>query len=131
MTITAIGTYNISGTLNNGQIIVDTEDEGTVNLVLNGATINNSTSAPIYVRSADKTVITLADGTQNDVTDGAAYTYDDAEAEEPNAAIFSKDDLTINGGGALTVTANFNDGITSKDDLKITSGVITVNAVND
>jgi hypothetical protein len=131
VTITAAGTYNISGTLNDGQIIVDTEDEGAVNLVLNGATINNSTSAPIYVRSADKTVITLADGTQNAVTDGAAYTYDDAEAEEPNAAIFSKDDLTINGGGSLTVTANFNDGITSKDDLKITGGVITVNAVND
>ncbi len=131
VTITAAGTYNISGTLNNGQIIVDTEDEGAVNLVLNGATIKNSTSAPIYVRSADKTVITLADGTQNAVTDGSAYTYDDAEAEEPNAAIFSKDDLTINGGGALTVTGNFNDGITSKDDLKITGGVITVNAVND
>lgn len=131
VTITAAGTYNISGALNDGQIIVDTEDEGTINLVLNNATINNATSAPIYIRNADKTIITLADGTQNYVTDGAAYTYDDAEAEEPNAAIFSKDDLTINGGGALTVTANFNDGITSKDDLKITGGVITVNAVND
>jgi hypothetical protein len=131
VTITAAGTYNISGMLHDGQIIVDTEDEGAVNLVLNNATINNATSAPIYIRSANKTIITLADGTQNSVTDGAAYTYDDAEAEEPNAAIFSKDDLTINGGGSLTVTANFNDGITSKDDLKITSGVITVNAVND
>lgn len=131
VTITAAGTYNISGTLNNGQVLVDTEDEGAVNLVLNDATINKATSAPIYVRSADKVVITLSDGTQNYVTDGATYTYDDAEAEEPNAAIFSKDDLTINGGGSLTVTANFNDGITSKDDLKITSGTITVNAVND
>ncbi len=131
VTITGVGIYNISGTLDNGQVIVDTGEEGTVNLVLNGATINNSSSAPIYVRSADKTVITLADGTQNYVTDGASYTYDDTEAEEPNAAIFSKDDLTINGNGSLTVTANFNDGITSKDNLKITGGVIIVNAIND
>lgn len=131
VTISAVGTYNISGTLNNGQILVDTQEEGTIHLVLNGAAISNATSAPIYIRSADKAVITLADGTQNYVTDGSAYTYDDAAEEEPNAAIFSKDDLTINGGGALTVTANFNDGITSKDDLKITSGSITVSAVND
>lgn len=131
VTITSAGTYNVSGTLADGQIIVDTEDEETVMLVLNGVDITCSTSAPIVVVNAEKTVITLAAGSDNVVTDGAAYTFSDTETDEPNAAIFSKDDLTINGNGALTVNANFNNGIASKDDLKITGGEITVNAVND
>jgi hypothetical protein len=131
VTVTAAGTYSISGTLNNGQIAVNTEDEGTVTLVLNGVNITNTSSAPIYVLSADKTVLTLADGAQNIVSDGTSYVFANAEDDEPNAAIFSKDDLTINGNGALTVNANFNNGIATKDDLKIVSGVITVNAVND
>jgi hypothetical protein len=80
------------------------------------------------VSNADKTVITLADGTENVVTDGAVYVFPDAETDEPNAAIFSKDDLTINGNGSLIVNANYNNGIASKDDLKITSGAITANA---
>jgi hypothetical protein len=130
VTITSAGMYSISGTLNDGQIIVDTVDEETVVLVLNGADITYSTSAPIYVSNAEKTVITLADGTENYVTDGASYIFEDAE-DEPNAAVFSKDDLTINGNGSLTVNANYNNGIASKDDLKITGGSITVNAVND
>jgi uncharacterized membrane protein YhiD involved in acid resistance len=131
LTITSAGTYSISGTLNDGQIVVDTQDEETVTLVLDGVELTCSTSAPIYVSNAEKTVITLADGTENTVTDGTSYVFEDAESDEPNAAIFSKDDLTINGSGSLTVNATYNNGIASKDDLKITGGTITVNAVND
>ncbi len=131
VTVTAAGTYDISGTLNDGQIIVNAADSDKVVLVLDGADITCATSAPIYVLSADKVVITLAEGTENSVTDGTAYVFEDAESDEPNAAIFSKDDLTINGDGSLTVNANYNNGIVSKDDLKITGGTITVTAVND
>lgn len=131
ITITAAGTYSLSGTLNNGQIIVETADEDPVALVLNGVDITYATSSPIYVSNAEKVVITLADGTENVVTDGASYVFPDAETDEPNAAVFSKDDLTINGSGSLTVNANYNNGIASKDDLKIVSGNITINAVND
>ena len=131
LTITSAGVYDISGTLNDGQILVDSQYEGTVTLILNGANITSSNSAPIFVRNAEKIIITLADGTQNVVTDGASYVFDSVDLDEPNAAIFSKDDLTINGNGSLTVNANFNNGIASKDNLKITGGVITVNAVND
>lgn len=130
VTITSAGVYNISGSLNNGQIIVDTQDEETVTLVLNGADITCLTSAPIYASNAEKVVITLADGAENYITDRTAYILD-AESDEPNAAIFSKDDLTINGGGSLIVNANYANGIASKDDLKITGGNITVNAVDD
>jgi len=130
VTVKAAGTYDMQGILNDGQIVVDTQGAGTVMLILNGANITNNTSAPIYVANAEKVVINLADGTQNIVTDGTNYYYPDA-SDEPNAAIFSNDDLTINGTGSLTVNANYNNGIASDDDLKIVSGTITVNAVHD
>jgi len=129
--ITSPGIYSISGTLDNGQIIVRVEDNEIVELVLNGANITCSNNSPIYINNADEAIITLAEGTQNYVTDGDSYILGDSTADEPNAAIFSKDDLTINGNGSLTVNANYNNGIQSKDDLKITGGNITVNAVND
>ena len=57
--IRTTGTYVIEGTLDDGQIVVDAEDTGTVRLVLNGASITSSTSAAIYVKQADQTVISL------------------------------------------------------------------------
>lgn len=128
-TITAAGTYGISGTLNDGQVVVDTLDDGKVTLILNGANITCSHSAPIYVANADDTEIVLATGSQNHVTDGTSYP--NATTEDPNAAIFSHDDLTISGSGSLTVDAKFNNGITSKDELTIAGGTLTVSAVND
>lgn len=130
VTITSAGTYSISGSLADGQILVDTTDSENVNIILNGVDISCSTSAPIHVLNAEKVVITLAAGSRNSVKDGNSYSVLN-EDSEPNAAIFSKDDLTIKGSGTLTVDANYNDGITSKDDLKITGGVISVQAVND
>jgi hypothetical protein len=131
ITITSAGMYVITGTLNDGQIVVDSAGDGTVRLVLNGVGIACSNSAAIYVKNAGKTIITLAGGSENNVSDGSSYVLEDAESDEPNAAVFSKDDLTINGGGSLTVDANYDDGIVSKDDLKITGGTITVDAAND
>ncbi len=131
LTISSAGTYRISGRLNDGQIVVDTQDPEKVVLLLDAAAITNTAGPGIYVANAEKVVITLAEGTQNYVTDGAAYVFADPQADEPNAAIFSRDDLTINGAGALTVQANYNNGIVSKDDLKITGGHIAVQAVND
>jgi len=127
ITITAAGVYVISGTLNDGQIIVDVKDKETVKLVLNGAVITCSDNAPIYSKSAGKTIISLQAGTQNTITDGKKY----GSTEDPNAAIFSQDDLTINGTGNLTVRGNYNDGITSKDDLKITGGNIKIYSADD
>ncbi len=127
ITITAAGVYVISGTLEEGQIIVNVKDEGTVKLVLNGAEITCSDNAPIYSKSAGKTIISLQAGTQNTITDGKKY----ASTDDPNAAIFSQDDLTINGTGNLTVRGNYNDGITSKDDLKITGGNIKIYSADD
>lgn len=131
LTITSPGTYVISGTLNDGQIRVESGNADNVRLVLNGADISCSTSAPIYVLNADKTIITLAEGTENRVTDDTSGRPEDAGSDDPNAAIFSRDDLTINGSGSLTVTARYNNGIATKDDLRIAGGSITVDAAND
>lgn len=131
VTITEAGTYVLSGTLSDGRIIVDEQAKGTVRLVLNGAHLTDSDNAPVYIKEAGKVVITLQEGTDNSVTDGAAYVFGDGAEDEPSAAVFSKADLTVNGTGKLTVTGNYNDGITGKDDLKIMSGTIEVQAADD
>ena len=130
-TITSAGTYSLSGSLTDGQIIVNSQDEKVVRLILNGVDIHSSTSAPIYVVEAEETILILADNTENNVSDGETYIFADPATEEPNAAIFSMSDLTIYGKGSLTVNGNFNDGISSKDGLVIASGTITVNAADD
>jgi hypothetical protein len=131
ITITSSGTYVVSGTLSDGQIVIDTKDSNSVRLVLNGASVTSSASAPIYVENAAKVVLILADGTENTLADGSDYTYSDEEEEEPNAALFSKSDLTINGTGSLSIDANFKHGINCKDTLKILDATINVDAVSD
>ncbi|QTD41885.1 carbohydrate-binding domain-containing protein [Sporosarcina sp. Te-1] len=131
LTIKTSGVYVLSGTWDNGQIVVDAEDEGTVRLILNGIDIKSETSAPIFIQNAGNTIISLADGTLNTLTDAKEYVLDESSEGEPNAALFSKDNLTINGTGSLRVVGNWNDGIKSKDDLKITGGTIEVEAVDD
>jgi hypothetical protein len=128
-TITSAGTYNISGKLTNGQIIVDTKDDQIVRLILNTVDITCSNSSPLYIKDAAKTLIVLADNSLNNLTDGSSYTLN--SDGEPNAALFSKSYLSFCGNGALTVTANFQDGITGKDGLLIKSGTLNVTAADD
>ncbi|WP_294374427.1 carbohydrate-binding domain-containing protein [uncultured Clostridium sp.] len=131
ITIQCGGTYCISGTLNEGQIVVDAKDSN-VNLVLNGVDITCSNSSPVLVKEADKTVIALADGSENVLNDGENYIYEDENTDKPDSAIYSKDYITfIGSSGSLTVNGNYNDGIKGKDDLVIEGGNITVNSVND
>ena len=131
ITITKAGTYSVSGKVDDGQIIVDAGKEDKVYIILNGVDITCKTSAPIYVKQAKKAILSLADATENNITDGESYVLEDSSSDEPNAAIFSKDDLTIIGNGKLIVNANYNNGIASKDDLKLQSGDIVINAKND
>ncbi|MBF4481748.1 carbohydrate-binding domain-containing protein [Dehalococcoides mccartyi] len=131
LVITSAGTYTLSGELADGRIIVDTKDEADVIIILNGVNISCSSSSAIYIKSAANAFITLAEGTENYIADGDSYFSEGSAVDEPNAAIFSKSDLTINGNGSLTVTGNYNNGIQSKDDLEITAGTLVVKAVND
>jgi len=128
VTITKEGTYVISGTLTEGQIVVDA-DADKVQLVLNGTTINSSNSAPIYIKKADKVFITLVENTVNTLTDGTTYVQTDENTVD--GVIFSTADLTINGQGTLNITANYKHGIVSKDDLIFTGGTYNITAVKD
>ena len=128
--ISSGGTYIISGELSSGQIVVDASDDAKVQLVLAGATIHNENGPAIYAKSADKCFVTLADGTQNSLSDGTEYTLED-DSDEPYATLFCCCDFTINGTGALNVTANYRHGICSKDDLVVTGGILNVTAVED
>lgn len=125
ITITEEGTYILSGSLTNGQIVVEAEN-AKVQLVLDNADIGCETSAAIYVKDADKVFITTTDGSTNTVcTSGEFEAIDDNNID---AAIFSKSDLTLNGAGSLEVTCPNGHGILSKDDLVITSGEYVVDA---
>lgn len=114
VTITQPGNYDISGELSDGQIIVDAGKEDNVYLTLSGASITCSSSAPIYVKKASTAVITLADGTENYISDGDTYALEEGE-DEPDAAIFSKGDLRFTGSGKLTVEGNYDMAIHGKD----------------
>ena len=130
VTVSQAGTYVISGSLDEGQLIVDTSDEDKVQLVLAGVTIHNEVGPAIYIKNADKTFVTLAEGSTNVLSDGSEYVLEE-NSDEPYATLFSKDDLTINGTGTLVIQGNYRHGICSKDDLVITGGTIQVTASED
>lgn len=129
VTISAPGTYRVSGTLDDGQVVVSSEADGVVRLVLDGAEITSSTGSAVAVTQADDVSVVLADGSSNSLTDAA--TYADTSDDAPNATLFSSDAMVISGTGALAVTGRSNDGIASKDGLVVAGGDITVTAVDD
>lgn len=116
----------MSGNLADGSITVTTSEDDKVQIVLNGVKIASSSGPAIDIQSADKCFITLAEGTQNSLSDGSAFTSEDA-----NACIYATCDLTINGSGSLDVSGNYCHGVFSKDDLAVYGGSINVSAVED
>ena len=119
VTITAEGVYLLSGALTDGQVIVNAADTDKVQLVLAGADITSSTSAAIYALEADKVFVTLAEGTENTLTNGGEYVaIDDNNID---AVIFAKTDLTLNGAGSLTINAQ-GDAISAQGALQIDGG---------
>jgi len=128
--IAEAGRYVFSGNLEDGSIIVDAHDSSKVWILLDGVEINCSDDACIQVDQADKVFLTLAEGSQNILTSGSAYS-DTALSDGTDGAIFAHDDLTINGSGSLAVTAQYSHGISANDDLVITGGTITISAVED
>ncbi|WP_071429030.1 carbohydrate-binding domain-containing protein [Angelakisella massiliensis] len=120
------GVYLFSGSLTDGQIVVTAGDTDKVQIVLSGAEITSSTSAPIYVLEADKVFITLAANTENTLTNGGEYVAIDEN--NIDGVIFSKADLTLNGTGTLTINAPVGHGAVSKDDLVITGGTYIITA---
>ena len=126
LTITEGGIYNLSGTIENGFIKVNTSDD--VKLVLKNVNITNNNGPAIYIESANNTLIYLEEGSTNTLIDGVSYT---SFEEDVNGTIYSKDDLVFDGTGTLKIKANYEDGIVSKDDLKIINGNFSIDSKDD
>ena len=126
VTISTAGTYIVSGNLTDGSITVTTSENDKVQIVLNGVKIASSSGPAIDIQSADTCFITLAEGTQNSLSDGSSFASEDA-----NACIYATCDLAINGSGLLDVSGNYRHGVFSKDDLVVYGGSINVSAVED
>lgn len=130
ITITSAGTFVVSGSASDVQIVVDAAKTDMVRIVLDNVDMTCTSSSPIYVKQADKVVITLAENSKNIISDTDNYVLAVGE-DEPDAALFAKDDLTINGSGSLMVNGNYKNGIKGKDDVKIMNGTIQVEAVDN
>lgn len=124
VTISEAGTYILTGSASNAQVIIDADKETKIQLVLDNLTLSCKSSAPIYVRNADKVFITLADGSSNTLATTGEFVAIDGN--NIDAVIFSKDDLTLNGSGSLTINSPYGHGIVSKDDLVVTGGTYTM-----
>lgn len=126
--ITSEGVYVFSGNASNVTITVNAGDEDKVQLILDGVGIANSSKPVIYVVNADKVFVTTASGSTNSLSVTGSFTADGTT--NTDAVIFSKDDLVINGLGTLNIKSS-NNGITSKDDLKVTGGTLHITCSAD
>lgn len=133
VTIKSGGTFLVSGNLSNGQLVVEADKLHKVHLIFNGVNVANDGAAPFYVKSADKVVVTLTEGSVNtfsDIMRPPASGGDSEEADSANACIYAADDLTFNGFGTLKVESSYN-GISGKNDIRICGGTYAVNAGNN
>ena len=128
ITITKAGVYTITGSAKNATIIIDAADDAKVQLELDGITITNDSAPAIYVKNADKVFVTTKSGTTSSLSVTGTFTADGDT--NTDAVIFSKDDIVLNGEGTLNISSS-NNGISGKDDIKITGGTISLHAEND
>lgn len=128
LSLTEAGDYVLSGTLTDGSVIINASEDAKLHLILNGAHIASQSAAALYVISADKVFVTLADGSEN----GVSAAGDSAEDDYANvdAAIFARCDISFNGSGSLSVSSAKGHGIVSKDDLVFTGGSYMIQAAN-
>ena len=124
------GKYMLSGELTDGSVIIDADKNDKIWLLLDGVSLHREDSAAILVEQAGKVFLTLSSGTENTVSSGASYS-EDAISAKIDGTIYSRDDLTINGSGSLTVTAPYKHGVVCNDNLVIAGGTISITAAQD
>lgn len=128
--ITSAGTYYFTGTTSDANIVVAADKDADVILVFDNANITSTKTAVINGVKANSITVNLAEGSNNTFADSSTYTVF-TEDDEPDATVFSKTDLVINGSGKLTINANYQDGIASKDTLKIVNTNLIITATDD
>ena len=126
VTITAAGTYILSGTLDNGSSIVNATKDDKIQLVLDGVTIRSETFAAIYVVQADKVFVTLAESSVNTLTNGGSFVQ--CDDNDVDAVIFAKDDITLNGAGKLVIASPAGHGIVGTDEVTVTGGTYEISS---
>lgn len=126
VTVTENKTHVFTGSLENGMIIVDADENAKIQLVLNGVDISKDGCAAIYVKNADKVFVTAAENTVNRISSSGEFVQ--VDDNNVDAAVFSKQDLTVNGEGTLEISSSNGHGIVSKDDIAIVGGDLTVNS---
>lgn len=124
------GEYILSGELDGGSVIVDADGNDKIWILLDGVSLHCDDNAAILIEQAEKVFLTLANGTENSISSGAEYTAE-AVSSGIDGAIYSRDDLTINGSGALSVTAEYKHAIVCNDNLVITGGDMEITAAQD
>ena len=128
--ITDAGSYLLSGNLSDGSVVVDADKTDKIRLFLSGVNISRSDGAALVIEQADKVTLFLCGNTENTFSDGAAYTgYE--EGTKIDGCVYSRDDLTVEGTGALNVTGNMKHGIVCNDDCVFSSGTVCVTAKQD
>ncbi|HOS17756.1 MAG TPA: carbohydrate-binding domain-containing protein, partial [Clostridia bacterium] len=128
LSISAEGAYILRGDFS-GSVVVEAPDDAKIQLVLDGVSIAAPSGPALLIRAADKVFLTLAEGSENSLSDSAAYAVS-GDDENVDAALFSRADLTINGAGTLTIAGNYKHGVVSKDDLVVTGGSIRIKSVS-
>lgn len=128
LTITEAGVYVLSGTYEDVTVIVEAADDAKVQLVLDGYHVDNVEAPAIYIKSGDKVFVTSTDS-ENSLNVTGAFIADGET--NLDAVIFSKSDLVLNGLGTVQITSAQGNGVSSKDDLKITGGTYVVTASED
>ena len=127
VTVTESGVYVLTGSAENFTVIVNAGSEDKVQLVLDGLNVTNSDFPVIYVQNADKVFITSA-GEDSSLSVTGSFRSDGST--NTDAVIFSRDDLVLNGTGTVNVSSSYN-GISSKDDLKVTGGIWNISCRDD
>lgn len=131
VSITAAGTYVLSGSTGDMSLIVDAAKTDVVRLILSGTDISCSDRPVLFAKTADKLILTVADGTENRLSDGSTHTLIEGETEAPSAVVSAECDMTVNGGGFLSITASSDEGIASQDDLLLLGANIEISSVGD
>ena len=127
ITIIEEDTYILSGTLDNGTVVVNAADSAKIHLVFDGVNINSNDSAALLILSADKVTVTLASD-KNSLSNSGYFAP--VDALNVNAALYSKEDLSLNGSGSLTINSPAGHGISCKDDLVLAGGSYTIEAAS-
>lgn len=118
--------YSLSGTFY-GNIIVNVSESYELELELNGFELYSYDNCPIAIESADKVTISSKKETVNNIYD----LRESVSEEEISASIYALCDLNVQGKGTLNVKSTNNNGIHTKDDLKVKNVTLTVDCMDN